>query len=62
LLAHLIELARDAGLRERLASRVRAVDFGGESWISIARMTAKAYEGALFSSPNPSSPYSPLWG
>jgi len=56
----LIELAQDAGLRERLASRVRAMDFGGQSWISIAKMTAQAYEGALFSPPNPSSPFSPL--
>ena len=56
----LIELAQDAGLRERLASRVRAMDFGGQSWISIAKMTAQAYEGALFSPPDPSSPFSPL--
>jgi glycosyltransferase involved in cell wall biosynthesis len=55
----LIELAQDAGLRERLASRVRAMDFGGQSWISIAKRTIQAYEGALFSPPNPSSPLSP---
>jgi len=40
----LIELMQDADLRERLAGRVRAMDFGGQSWISIARMTAQAYE------------------
>jgi glycosyltransferase involved in cell wall biosynthesis len=56
----LIELAQDAGLRERLAMRVRAMDFGDQSWISIAEKTIRAYEGALFSPPNPSSPYSPL--
>jgi glycosyltransferase involved in cell wall biosynthesis len=56
----LIELAQDAGLRERLASMVRAMDFGEQSWISIAKKTVQAYENALFSPPNPSSPFSPL--
>ena len=60
LVGALIELAQDAGLRERLASRVRAMDFGAQSWISIAKMTAQAYEDALFSHPDPSSPFSPL--
>jgi glycosyltransferase involved in cell wall biosynthesis len=43
----LIELVQDAGLRERLASRVRAMDFGEQSWISIAKETVQAYECAL---------------
>jgi len=54
----LIELAQDADLRERLVSRVHAMDFGGQSWISIAKMIGQACEGALVS-PNPSSPFSP---
>jgi glycosyltransferase involved in cell wall biosynthesis len=55
----LIELAQDASLRERLASRVRAMEFGELSWISIAKKTVKAYESALLSSPHPSFPPSP---
>ncbi len=55
----LIELAQDAGLRERLAGRVRAMDFGEQSWISIAKKTVRAYESALLSPPNPSFPPSP---
>ena len=43
----LIELAQDAGLRERLASRVRAMDFGARSWLSIAEKTMQAYERVL---------------
>ena len=54
----LIELTQDAGLRERLASRVRAMDFGDQSWISIAKKTAQAYESALY--PNLSSPLLPF--
>jgi glycosyltransferase involved in cell wall biosynthesis len=49
-------LVSDAGLRERLASRVRAMDFGEQSWISIAKETVKAYERALLSSPQSSIP------
>jgi glycosyltransferase involved in cell wall biosynthesis len=56
----LIELAEDAGLRERLAGRVRAMDFGGQSWSSIARKTVQAYESALLYPADPSSPVSPL--
>ena len=56
----LIELAQDADLRERLAGRVRAKDFGGQAWISIARMTMQAYESVLLAAPHPSSPFSPL--
>jgi glycosyltransferase involved in cell wall biosynthesis len=55
----LIELAQDAGLRERLASRVRAMDFGEQSWISIAKKTVQAYESALLSSPRAAFPRSP---
>jgi glycosyltransferase involved in cell wall biosynthesis len=51
----LIELAQDAGLRERLASRVRAMDFGGQSWTAITKKTVQAYEIALLLS-HPSSP------
>jgi glycosyltransferase involved in cell wall biosynthesis len=43
----MIELVQDAGLRERLASRVRAMDYGDQSWISIAKKTIRAYEDAL---------------
>lgn len=56
----LIELAHDAGLRERLASRVRSMDFGEQSWTSIARKTMQAYGSALRSSPHPSIPPAPL--
>lgn len=52
----LIELAQDAALRERLASKVRALDFGEQSWIAIAKKTVQAYESALLSSPHPSFP------
>jgi glycosyltransferase involved in cell wall biosynthesis len=43
----LLELAQDADLRERLAGRVRAMDFGASSWLSIAEKTLRAYERAL---------------
>jgi glycosyltransferase involved in cell wall biosynthesis len=43
----LIELAQDADLRERLASRVRAMDFGTRSWRPIAEKTMQAYERVL---------------
>ena len=56
----LIELAQDAGLRVRLASRVHAMDFGEQSWISIAKKTVQAYESALLSPPNPPYPFSPI--
>jgi glycosyltransferase involved in cell wall biosynthesis len=55
----LTELAQDAGLRERLASRMRAMDFGEQSWISIGKKTVQAYESALLSSPHPPFPPSP---
>jgi glycosyltransferase involved in cell wall biosynthesis len=43
----LMELAEDAALRERLASRVRAMDFGDQSWLSIAKQTAQVYEDVV---------------
>jgi glycosyltransferase involved in cell wall biosynthesis len=43
----LLELARDAELRERLASRVRTMDFGAKTWLSIAKQTMQAYERVL---------------
>ena len=43
----LIRLIRDAGLRETLAARVRAMRFGDESWLSIAKKTVRAYESVL---------------
>jgi glycosyltransferase involved in cell wall biosynthesis len=43
----LVELAGDAGLRERLAERVRAMDFGDGAWREIAEETAAAYRGVL---------------
>ncbi len=55
----LMELAQDAALRERLASRVRAMDFGDQSWLSIAKQTAQAYEDVLISPSPPSSPLLP---
>ena len=50
----LIALIQDSVLRERLANGVRAMDFGGQSWLSIARETEQAYEIAL----NPQLPRS----
>ena len=49
----LISLVADADLRERLAGKVRAMDFGEQSWISIAKKTVEAYGSAL-ASPLPS--------
>lgn len=46
----LIKLALDAQLRESLASKVRAMNFGEQSWISIAKKTLQAYESTLLSS------------
>ena len=52
----LIELAQDESLRVRLASRVRAMSFGDQSWISIAKKTVQTYESMLLSSFHPSFP------
>ncbi len=43
----LVELAEDRGLRERLAGRVGAMDFGDGAWRTIAEKTAAAYRGVL---------------
>ena len=43
----LVELMRDAALRERLAEQVRAMNFGDESWLSIAKKTLAVYEGVV---------------
>ena len=56
----LIELAQDGGLRESLASKVRSMDFGEQSWTSIAQKTMQTYGSALRSSPHPSIPPAPL--
>jgi glycosyltransferase involved in cell wall biosynthesis len=45
----LMALAQDAALRECLASRVRAMDFGDQSWLSIAKKTVQVYRSALIS-------------
>ncbi len=42
-----VELAQDAALRERLAGKVRLMNFGDHSWHSIARKTMQAYESVL---------------
>jgi glycosyltransferase involved in cell wall biosynthesis len=47
LAAALLELTRDPQLRERLAERVRAMDFGERSWLAIGRQTVGAYERAV---------------
>jgi glycosyltransferase involved in cell wall biosynthesis len=44
--AALTELIEDAALRERLAVQVRAMNFGDESWLSIAKKTLAVYEEA----------------
>ncbi|MHB8303775.1 MAG: glycosyltransferase family 4 protein [Acidobacteriaceae bacterium] len=43
----LIELARDATLRGQLAAKVREMNFGDQSWISIAEKTIEAYRRVL---------------
>jgi glycosyltransferase involved in cell wall biosynthesis len=40
----LVELLNDPALRERLAEQVRAMGFGDESWLSIAKQTAAVYD------------------
>jgi glycosyltransferase involved in cell wall biosynthesis len=47
LAAALIELAQDEALRKRLASRVREMNFGDQSWLSIAKKAVQAYESVL---------------
>jgi glycosyltransferase involved in cell wall biosynthesis len=55
----LIKLAQDAALRELFASRVRAMDFGDQSWLSIAKKTAQVYRSVLSSPSCTSSSRSP---
>jgi glycosyltransferase involved in cell wall biosynthesis len=43
----LIELAQNKELRESLAKNVKAMNFGEQSWIAIARSTTEAYRNAL---------------
>jgi glycosyltransferase involved in cell wall biosynthesis len=43
----LLTLIHDAALRERLAAKVRAMNFGDESWLSIAKKTVNAYASVL---------------
>ena len=43
----LLRLIDDATLRERLAAKVRAMNFGDESWLSIAQKTVDAYASVL---------------
>jgi glycosyltransferase involved in cell wall biosynthesis len=43
----LIELIQDAVLRERLAAKVRGMDFGDETWRMIAGQTLATYERVL---------------
>jgi glycosyltransferase involved in cell wall biosynthesis len=43
----LIELIKDAALRERLADKVRAMNFGDELWLSIAQQTMEVYARVL---------------
>jgi glycosyltransferase involved in cell wall biosynthesis len=43
----LTAVIQDGGLRERLASKVRAMNFGDQSWLSIAKKTIDTYERVL---------------
>ena len=47
LAAALVRLLGDAAVRERLAERVRAMEFGDASWAAIARDTAGVYGKAV---------------
>jgi len=38
-----IELAQDQALREKFAKKVREMDFGDQSWLSIAKKTMQTY-------------------
>ena len=39
----LLAVTQDAALRERLAGKVRAMHFGDQSWLSIAKKTMETY-------------------
>jgi glycosyltransferase involved in cell wall biosynthesis len=45
--AALIELSQDSVLRQQLATSVKAMNFGDQSWLSIADKTRKCYEDIL---------------
>jgi glycosyltransferase involved in cell wall biosynthesis len=43
----LTQLIRDLVLREQFAQKVREMNFGNQSWLSIAKKTVQTYESAL---------------
>jgi glycosyltransferase involved in cell wall biosynthesis len=43
----LLAMTQDTALRERLAGKVREMNFGDQSWQSIAKKTIAAYESVL---------------
>jgi glycosyltransferase involved in cell wall biosynthesis len=43
----IIKLTRDRVLREKFAQNVREMNFGDQSWLSIAQKTKQVYENAL---------------
>ena len=43
----LIKLTQDSGLRDQLARNVRAMSFGDQAWLSIAKKTVQVYESVL---------------
>lgn len=45
----LIEIVRDANLREQLAANVRKMNFGDQSWLAIANNTREVYTQVLSS-------------
>jgi glycosyltransferase involved in cell wall biosynthesis len=47
LAAALVAVALDADLRQRLAARVRQIDFGDGAWRAIAQQTVAAYRAVL---------------
>jgi glycosyltransferase involved in cell wall biosynthesis len=47
LAAAIIELSKNSVSRQRLASSVQAMNFGDQSWLSIAKKTVQAYEDVL---------------
>jgi glycosyltransferase involved in cell wall biosynthesis len=44
----LIKLTRDRALQEQFAQKVREMNFGDQSWLSIAKKTMQTYESVLF--------------
>lgn len=43
------DLTQNAGLRERLERKVREMNFGDQSWLSIAGKTMQVYESVYYS-------------